>query len=481
MAFSFHKPSGPSYFDGIHNVWSNAPSAMCFHHQHAINTLSYSPFTTLSPPRLQSLSSTVLDGTQTSDPPLAYPPTHILDIIIGKASQSGRLASPHNTIADFWRRLQNHLSGAQRGWWIDKRQQSGVNADQTITTNAVGKQEDWGGKSPSLPVFHGTDLVSEHSSLVGSMRDRKTHHPTLPPRRRNGSSSYSSQSLDRSQSTLNSRQFHENWKLEIEQGKTRLTRVQRKIGRKLTSSPSAFNMVCHYLLLAFSIPYTKLAFQIESPHRGKTCRSKVSIRDDKQSRTQEGLNQTSMRKIEFDYSLSSGPRLHERILLHFSPLGIRHDCGFIVPNRNCSTLAPSGFLQDDYHHEAEFAGSALNEEGLSPDEFRSTRSLGRQKICEIGSRCTRDLGYLRKGFVSVFKCYANVDDLFPAHIDTPQTNKLAPASRVTPSDAPSLAAVQTTLTRHSRQHSKDILRRSRPDRDPGRGQERGGVAGSHKG
>ncbi|ESK82677.1 hypothetical protein Moror_11169 [Moniliophthora roreri MCA 2997] len=123
----------------------------------------------------------------------------------------------------------------------------------------------------------------------------------------------------------------------------------------------------------------------------------------------------------------------------------------------------------------------LNEEGLSPDEFRSTRSLGRQKICEIGSRCTRDLGYLRKGFVSVFKCYANVDDLFPAHIDTPQTNKLAPASRVTPSDAPSLAAVQTTLTRHSRQHSKDILRRSRPDRDPGRGQERGGVAGSHKG
>ncbi|ESK82678.1 hypothetical protein Moror_11170 [Moniliophthora roreri MCA 2997] len=36
------------------------------------------------------------------------------------------------------------------GWWTDKRQQSEVNAVQTITTNTVGKQEDCGGKSPSL-------------------------------------------------------------------------------------------------------------------------------------------------------------------------------------------------------------------------------------------------------------------------------------------------------------------------------------------
>ncbi|KAI3609940.1 hypothetical protein WG66_007480 [Moniliophthora roreri] len=153
MAFSFHKPSGPSYFDGIHNVWSNAPSAMCFHHQHAINTLSYSPFTTLSPPRLQSLSSTVLDGTQTSDPPLAYPPTHILDIIIGKASQSCGFS----------------------------------NANRSSMKQAVG----WLHPTTPLPTF-GVDfkiIYPEHSGDGGSTRDSKAGLMLTKPLRRTRSGS----------------------------------------------------------------------------------------------------------------------------------------------------------------------------------------------------------------------------------------------------------------------------------------------------
>ncbi|KAI3602549.1 hypothetical protein WG66_009345 [Moniliophthora roreri] len=224
-----------------------------------------------------------------------------------------------------------------------------------------------------------------------------------------------------------------------------------------------------------------------------------------------------MRKVEFDYSsLFSGPRLHEKVLLYFSPFGVRYDYEAVVPNCNCSTLAPSGFRQDDRHHalnteiptapifvlshrhtflrrsetlawewgcrpacgpnfgraqgkdetsklvtrplrpqtrsplmtsccSARSILYELNEEALSsPDELRSTRFLGRQKIRGIGSRCTRDLGYLRKGFISAFKCYVNVDGLFPAHIDTPQANEPAPVSRWPPSDTPSPTAVRTT-------------------------------------